>query len=935
MKKPRYIYSIPGSSQFIVKLSVIIVLAISILDLAGWMFNITFLRSLNLEWTPMKVITAFCFIFSGAAMVFIQISSQTRLQIFLTKVLSIVISTIGLLTVVVYISVLTTGSAFPYVDSMFFSFFLAPATRMALVSASLFFIIGIVLFFLSFGNQKGANIAHALILPVSIISYMVMISYILRVHNLHSFQNISVALNSGISFLALCFAVLFSRTDTWFMKVFTSENDGGRMARMLMPVLMVLPVVIGWFRIFGEQMHFYESDVGVLIVAVTYVICFLWLVWFTAKSVNRSDYKRNYELKLAAEEWQTTFDSISDAVSIQDKDFRLVRVNKSYEKAVGLTNEELIGKRCFEIVHKTKCPRIGCPHAITIESGKSADVETYEPDTGIYIEESTSPILNKNGEVIGSVHISKDITSRKQAERLLRENEQKLKYHFENSPLAVVEWDNNFVVTNWTKEAERIFGWKSQEIIGKRIDSINMIYEEDIPVVNNTMERLTSGIENTVVSLNRNYTKSGNIIFCTWYNSILFDEKGEMSSVMSLIDDITERKLSEEKLKEAKEVAEEAVKAKQQFLSNMSHEIRTPMTAIIGFAKVILKTDLSEKQREYMTAIKLSGDTLLVLINDILDLAKVDSGKMTFEQTPFKMKSSISAILHLFDIKLQEKNLELVKEYDDNIPEVLVGDQVRLHQILLNLMSNAVKFTSSGKITVSVRLLNEDDGIATIEFSVSDTGVGIAENKIKHIFETFRQASSSTARLYGGTGLGLAIVKKLVKLQGGTINVKSKIDEGSTFSIILGFQKTKVEAKSEDGIFELYPEAKTIKVLVVEDVPLNQLLMKTILNDFGFDYDIASNGLIAIEKLLAKSYDIILMDLQMPEMNGFEATEYIRKTMNNQIPIIALTADVTTVDLEKCKTISINDYIAKPIDERELHRKIVGLVKNHNYSPID
>jgi CheY-like chemotaxis protein len=228
---------------------------------------------------------------------------------------------------------------------------------------------------------------------------------------------------------------------------------------------------------------------------------------------------------------------------------------------------------------------------------------------------------------------------------------------------------------------------------------------------------------------------------------------------------------------------------------------------------------------------------------------------------------------------------------------------------------------------VSVKLLNEDEEKATIEFSVTDTGIGIAKNKIEKIFENFQQASSGTSRLYGGTGLGLAIVKQLVEPQGGSISVKSKIDEGSTFSFILSFQKTKAEAESETGIVELDTEIKNIKVLVAEDIALNQLLMRTLLDDFGFECDIAANGKIAIEKLLTKSYDIILMDLQMPEMNGFEATEYIRNKMNSKIPIIALTADVTTVDLAKCKAVGMNDYIAKPVDERLLYSKIVGFIK--------
>ncbi len=405
---------------------------------------------------------------------------------------------------------------------------------------------------------------------------------------------------------------------------------------------------------------------------------------------------------------------------------------------------------------------------------------------------------------------------------------------------------------------------------------------------------------------------------------------------------------AEEATKEAEEatrIAEIAVQAKQQFLSNMSHEIRTPMNAIIGFTKVLLKTELNDKQKEYLSAIKMSGEALTVLINDILDLAKVDAGRMTFEKIPFRMDTSLSAMLHLFETKIQEKNLELVKIYDKNIPQILLGDPTRLHQIILNLVSNAVKFTSAGSITVSVSLLNEDEDSATVEFAISDTGIGIPKEKIDTIFEVFQQASDGTSRLYGGTGLGLAIVKQLVEPQGGSVSVKSKIAEGTTFTFILKFQKTNEKALSHAGSVMLDTQTKNIKVLVVEDIALNQLLMKTILSDFGFELDIASNGKIALEKLQTNTYDIILMDLQMPEMNGFEATEYIRNKMNSKIPIIALTADVTTVDLAKCKSVGMNDYLSKPVDDDLLYHKIMefvqkpGFEKNNSttqsYNPSD
>ena len=441
------------------------------------------------------------------------------------------------------------------------------------------------------------------------------------------------------------------------------------------------------------------------------------------------------------------------------------------------------------------------------------------------------------------------------------------------------------------------------------------------------------------------------------YNAAVYkNEKGKVLGVFAAARDVTFQKRISTELHEAKLFAEKAtfvaeeakrkaesatllaqdsVKAKQQFLSNMSHEIRTPMNAIIGFTKVVLKTELSAKQREYLTAIKMSGDALIVLINDILDLAKVDSGKMTFEKIPFKISASVAAMLHLFDSKIQEKNLKLISEYDPNIPEVLIGDPVRLHQIILNLVSNAVKFTNHGSITVGVKLLKNNANYVTIEFSVADTGIGIAANKLDKIFENFQQASSGTSRLYGGTGLGLAIVKQLVEPQGGKIVVTSKKDVGSTFSFNLDFPKTISNVETDIGIVELEKELKNISVLVVEDIALNQLLMRTLLEDFGFACDIAANGKIAIEKLESNTYDIILMDLQMPEMNGFEATNHIRNILNSTIPIVALTADVTTVDLAKCKSVGMDDYLAKPVDEQLLYNKIISLLKKTNIDLIN
>jgi len=628
--------------------------------------------------------------------------------------------------------------------------------------------------------------------------------------------------------------------------------------------------------------------------------------------------------------------SLDPLVTISGKG-KIMDMNEALANITGLTRTELIGtdflnyftepQKAREVYQQVfaKGSVADSPLTICHKDGKLTDVlfngSVYKDDLG---------------EVLGAVIVARDVT----AQKLLSQYSLSL-IEASLDPLVTINIEGK--ITDVNEATVNITGLEREKLKGT--DFFDYFTEPE-KARNVYREVFAKGsVIDSPLTLRHQNGKLTDVLF---NGSVYTDDHENVLGVVIVARDVTEQKraatelteaivfaematlIAEEaksKAESATKIAEDAVKAKQQFLSNMSHEIRTPMNAIIGFTKVVLKTDLSVKQKEYLQAIKLSGDALIVLINDILDLAKVDAGKMTFEQAPFKMALSISAMLHLFEPKIQEKNLKLIKEYDHRIPEVLLGDPVRLHQIILNLVSNAVKFTTRGKITVSVNLVDENDDKVTIEFIVSDTGIGIPESKIEKIFENFQQASSGTTRLYGGTGLGLAIVKQLVEAQDGSISVSSKINEGSSFSFKLSFQKTGSKVESDIELIELNNEAINIDVLVVEDIALNQLLMRTLLDDFGFGCDIADNGKIAIEKMRIKQYDVILMDLQMPEMNGFEATDYIRNLMNCDIPIIALTADVTTVDLAKCKSVGMNDYIAKPVDERLLYTKIISLVK--------
>ncbi len=407
---------------------------------------------------------------------------------------------------------------------------------------------------------------------------------------------------------------------------------------------------------------------------------------------------------------------------------------------------------------------------------------------------------------------------------------------------------------------------------------------------------------------------------------------GKAIGMGSVALDITERERNKGELIEAVKKAEKLSGFKDQFLANMSHEIRTPLSIIIGFTKILLRNVINEKQKKQLTAIKTSGDTLLVVINDILDLAKIEAGKMILEKTEIALHTLVYSLLNTFELRLDEKELKIHTEYDKNIPKELLGDPVRFNQILFNLIDNAVKFSNKGSvINIKVNLIEENHEEIMLEIIVSDTGIGIAPENLKSIFSQYTQSNSNTTRKYGGSGLGLNIVKQLIDLMNGTIVVQSELSVGSTFTFTFPLLKP-IKVALEPEKRRIVPQnslpLKRLKILIVDDMLVNQFLAETILLDLGFATDTADNGKIAIELLEKNDYDVILMDLQMPEMNGWEATKHIRNKMQSHkatTPIIALTADITKKDVDRCEEVGMNTYVSKPINETDLLDKIVRL----------
>lgn len=413
-------------------------------------------------------------------------------------------------------------------------------------------------------------------------------------------------------------------------------------------------------------------------------------------------------------------------------------------------------------------------------------------------------------------------------------------------------------------------------------------------------------------------TKTGNFKWIEWQLS-----KGVNDTYISIGTDITNRILTEIELKKAKEAAEKSLKVKNEFLANMSHEIRTPLNAVIGFTDLLLESELTTEQREQLETMRNSGEILLSLINNVLDLSKLESNKLEIENIEFNLRKHVNEVVRLMKIKASEKNIGLSVEFSPDVPQQVIGDSARLGQILLNLIGNAIKFTNEGAVSVIVKQKNETANATDLYIQIKDTGIGIVSNKINTVFGAFTQANSDTSRIYGGTGLGLTIVKKLVNLLNGNIKVESQFGKGTVFKMTIPYKKgvvTTSKVNKEQDRISYQPLG--LNILLVEDNKTNQLLAKTRLERWDCSVDIANNGIEGVKKTQQKMYDVILMDIQMPVMDGYEATKIIKNDISEQvskIPVIAMTAYANNADIKRARNSGMDDYIFKPFKPNELY----------------
>ena len=546
------------------------------------------------------------------------------------------------------------------------------------------------------------------------------------------------------------------------------------------------------------------------------------------------------------------------------------------------------------------------------------------------------PVLDSKGEVEMVIGYGLNINERKKNEKQIRINEKRYRDIFNYSLAMICTHDKNGIILSVNPSICESMGYSRDEMLGKSLEQFVPRqfgeYEQKEYLHILWADGKRSGVIPAV-------HKNGKKIFLLFQN-YLVEETGTESYVICFAQDITDRIYAEKELQIEISKSKEISRAKEDFLANMSHEIRTPMNGILGVANLLSKTILNSQQNSYLKLITESANNLLLIINDVLDIEKIGSGKIEFENTPFLLSDKLQKSILSFQYKAEEKGIHLILHSKLNNQLVLIGDYYRLQQILNNLLNNALKFTSKGNVLLHVYQISSEADIGTIGFTIEDTGIGIEANKLKSIFDPFVQASSNTTRKFGGTGLGLSICKNLVELQGGNITVESVLGQGSNFHFSIPYKLGNTEMLLQEvNLPEDYKLFGNKKILIVEDVEINYFITSKILENWGMDISHATNGIEAVKMVENYTYDLVLMDINMPEMDGLEATRAIRKLEGekyDKIPIIAITANALKGDAHHFFEAGMNDYIIKPYTEQKLYATISRILhseqtfKNNN-----
>lgn len=633
----------------------------------------------------------------------------------------------------------------------------------------------------------------------------------------------------------------------------------------------------------------------------------------------------------------STFEKFDAAILLEDQNRKIVAANQAFCDMFGIPvgPDFLVGQDCSNSAEESK-------HHFTDPRKFVLRINEILRDKTIVLNEELTFVSGKiverdyiplfvNGQYNGHLWKYTDITSRRNSEKILANREKKFRGIINNFKLGLLEVDPNGFILNSNESFEIMSGFSSEELRGKKANDI-LLDETQKPIMLEKMSSRKIGKEDVYELDILNKAKEQR----KWLISgapLISDDGTTMGSI-GIHWDITEIKSLEKALISARLKAEESSRNKAKFLANMSHEIRTPLNGIIGMIEQLSFTELDGNQTKFLEIIKSASDTLLTIINDILDVSRIESGKFSIEKTPFSIVDTITKTVELLDLKAKENQNKLTYAIDAKLMNNYIGDSHRINQILFNLLGNSIKFTEKGIIDIHCDLVRRNEEYDEIKFSIRDTGIGMDAEFLQRIFREFEQEDTTIARKYGGSGLGLYITRSLVMLMDGQMRIESAKGIGTLVEITLPFEKSEAEIKPEKNVEKLDTSSlKGAKILVAEDNYLNRIVIKTILDKYGVVIENAENGKIAIDKVKSNKYHLIFMDVQMPEMDGLQATRWIRNNSNTDIPIVGLSANALTEEVNDCLNAGMSDYLIKPYTETELIQIILKWLEKISFNP--